>query len=126
MKLLRWFSNRFRDLFFGPGNVHADLGRVISFLATFAMLSSTVWNIMLGLPIELDKAGVGYAAVLGACAAFIYAKDRAKAENTVAKAIADCPPEAPVPKPVVAMSVAGAPKPKPKSRRSPRYAKKDI
>lgn len=117
MKLLRWFSNRFRDLFFGPDNQHADLGRVISFLATFAMLASTVWNIMLGLPIELDRAGVGFAAVLGSCAAFIYAKDRARAENKVAKAMVVHPaepPVAPAPEPVA------KPKPKPKPSRARR------
>ncbi len=135
MKLLRWFSDRFRDLFFGPGNLAADLGRIISFLATFAMLASTVWNMMLGLPIELDKAGVGYAAVLGACAAFIYAKDRAKAEHVVAKALADCPPET-LPAPTKAKPVATKPKPvtkpksvtkpKPVAKRQHRYAHKEI
>ena len=126
MRLLRWFSDRFRDLFFGPGNAAADLGRIISFLATFAMLASTVWNMMLGLPIELDKAGVGFAAVLGACAAFIYAKDRAKTENTVARAVAlaDCAPETAA-KPVAAPKPA-AKKPSPKRRSSPRYSQKDI
>jgi hypothetical protein len=84
-----------KDLFYGPGNLAADLGRIVGALAVAMMLGGQVWNIMLGLPIELGPTGLGggLAAVLGGAAALIYAKDRAKTENTVAKAM-DCPPPA--------------------------------
>jgi hypothetical protein len=76
-----------RDLFMGPGNEHWDLGRIVAGFTNLAMVLSIVWNITLGLPLDIDKIGIGVAAVLTACAALIYAKDRAKAENTIAKAV---------------------------------------
>lgn len=90
MKLFRWLSKIFRDLFYGPGNEAADLGRIIGALGVLMMLGGQVWNILLGLPVELGPTGLGggLAAVIGAAAALVYAKDRAKAENTVAKAVA--------------------------------------
>jgi len=77
-----------RDLFYGPGNESADLGRIGGALAVLSMFAAAGWNVSLGLPIELGPTGFGggLAAVLGGAAAWIYAKDRAKAENTVAKA----------------------------------------
>lgn len=79
-----------KDLFYGPGNVSADLGRILGAVGVLMMLGGQVWNIALGLPLELGPAGLGggLAAVIGAVAALVYAKDRAKAENTVAKAVA--------------------------------------
>jgi hypothetical protein len=76
-----------RDLFMGPNNEHWDLGRIIAGFTNLAMVLSIAWNISLGLPLDVDKIGIGVAAVLGACAALIYAKDRARAENLVATAI---------------------------------------
>lgn len=77
------------DLFKGPDNQHWDLGRIIGFLAPTALVLGAVWNVILGLPIDLGPTGFagGIAAVVTACAALIYAKDRARAENTVAAAI---------------------------------------
>jgi len=77
------------DLFKGPDNQHWDLGRIIGFLAPTALVAGAIWNVMLGLPIDLGPTGFagGIAAVVTACAALIYAKDRARAENTVAGAI---------------------------------------
>lgn len=69
-----------KDLFYGHGNAAADLGRIIGFLLIVAMIGAELWNIHLGLPIEIDKLGVGFAAVTTAIAALIYAKDRAKTE----------------------------------------------
>jgi hypothetical protein len=93
MKFLRWLGKVFRDLFYGPGNDAADLGRIIGTLGVLMMLGGQAWNMALGLPLELGPTGLGggLAAVIGASAALIYAKDRAKAENTVAKAVSDCP-----------------------------------
>lgn len=86
-----------KDLFYGPGNEAADLGRIGGALAVLAMFGAAGWNVALGLPIELGPTGFGggLAAVLGGAAAWIYAKDRAKAENIVAKAVSDCPPKKP-------------------------------
>lgn len=80
MKLLK-------DLFAGPDNAYWDLGRILGFIASLAMIGGAVWNVLLGLPLELGPAGFGggFAAVLTASAALIYAKDRAKAENIAAK-----------------------------------------
>lgn len=82
-----------KDLFYGPGNEAADIGRIGGGLAVLAMFTAAGWNVWLGLPIELGPTGFGggLAAVLGGAAAWIYAKDHAKAENTVAKAMQDCP-----------------------------------
>lgn len=84
-----------RDLFMGVGNQNWDIGRIGGALAVLSMMAAEVWNITLGLPIDLDKFGVGMAAVLGGAAAWIYAKDRAKAENVVAQAVSDATPTAP-------------------------------
>lgn len=91
MKLFRWFSDRFRDLFFGQGNVAADLGRVIAGLSVLAVIGGEIWNVHLGLPIEIDKLGIALAAVITADAALIYAKDRAKTESKAVDAIPAVP-----------------------------------
>lgn len=84
-----------RDLLAGPENKFWDLGRILAMISSLAMIAGAVWNVLLGLPLELGPTGFGggLAAVLGGCAALIYAKDRARAETTVAKAIEACPPE---------------------------------
>lgn len=90
-----------RDLFMGVGNANWDIGRIGGGLAVLAMFAAAGWNVSLGLPIELGPTGFGggLAAVLGGAAAWIYAKDRAKAENTVAQAVSDATPSAPAKKP---------------------------
>lgn len=87
MKLLR-------DLFMNVGNANWDLGRIIGAVGVLMMLGGQVWNILLGLPVELGPTGLGggLAAVLGGAAALVYAKDRARAETAVAQAVSDCPP----------------------------------
>lgn len=77
------------DLLKGPGNEAWDLGRIAVALGILVVISAAIWNMLLGLPIELGPTGLpgGMAAFYGGCAALIYAKDRAKAENTVAVAI---------------------------------------
>lgn len=76
----------FKDLLKGPGNEAWDLGRILALLSALSMLGGELWNVSLGLPLELGPTGFGggLAAVLGGAAALIYAKDRAKAENVVA------------------------------------------
>jgi hypothetical protein len=87
---MKTFRKRLQDLFFGPDNSFLDLGRVLAFLGVLSMLLGQLWNVLLGLPLELGPTGLGggLGAVLGGAAALIYAKDRAKAENTTAKAVA--------------------------------------
>jgi hypothetical protein len=77
------------DLFKGPGNEHWDLGRISAGFAIFITFCGAVWNVLLGLPLELGPTGFpgGLALVLGGAAALIYAKDKAKADNTVARAM---------------------------------------
>lgn len=77
------------DLLKGPDNLHWDLGRILALVSSLAMVAGQVWNMLLGLPLELGPTGFGggLAAVLGGAAALIYAKDRARAENTMATAV---------------------------------------
>jgi hypothetical protein len=83
------FVRFWKDLFYGPGNENADIGRILAFFSVLVTFTGAVWNVLLGLPLELGPTGFpgGLALVLGGAAALIYAKDRAKAENTVAKAV---------------------------------------
>lgn len=71
--------NFFKDLFYGLGNRHADLGRILAGLAMASMLGGQIWNIHLGQPIDLGPNGLGggLTGVLGAVAALIFFKDRA-------------------------------------------------
>lgn len=77
------------DLLKGPDNKAWDLGRILALVSSLSMIAGQVWNMLLGLPLELGPTGFGggLAAVLGGAAALIYAKDRARAENQVAKAV---------------------------------------
>lgn len=85
-----------KGLFYGPGNLDPDIGRIGGALAILAMFLAAGWNVSLGLPIELGPTGFGggLAAVCTAVGAWIYVKDRAKAENIVAKAVSDATPSA--------------------------------
>lgn len=76
-----------KDLFYGPGNQHLDLARVVGGLAPSTLVAAAAWNVYLGLPIDLGPAGFGggFAAVLTAAAALIYAKDKARVELEEAK-----------------------------------------
>lgn len=65
-----------RDLLMGPGNCYWDQARFGAFAAMMAILACVVWNVVLGLPIDLDKAGIGIGAILTGSAAWVYAKDR--------------------------------------------------
>lgn len=86
-----------KDLLKGPGNLAWDLGRVAVGSGVVLMVVSVVWNISLGLPIELGPTGFlgGMGAFFGGCAALIYAKDRAGSENKVANAVVEATPSAP-------------------------------
>jgi hypothetical protein len=77
----------FRDILMGIGNQNWDFGRLMGILSIFIMFAGAGWNVSLGLPLELGPTGFGggLAAVVTASAALIYAKDRARAENTVAQ-----------------------------------------
>ena len=91
-----------KDLFKGPGNIAWDLGRFVAFGAGIAMLSGQVWNIWLGLPIELGPTGLGggLGAVMAGQAALIFAKDKAGAEARLTQAVAHNVEQEP-PKPAV-------------------------
>lgn len=86
-----------QDLLKGPGNVAWDLGRLAVATGIVLMAASVVWNISLGLPIELGPTGFlgGMGAFFTGCAALIYAKDRAGSENKVANAVLQATPSAP-------------------------------
>lgn len=70
-------ASRLRDLFFGPGNVYLDLGRVLSTIMAVALIGAQLWNMWLGKEVDLGPGGLGggLAAVLTAAAALIAAKD---------------------------------------------------
>lgn len=84
MSLLRWLANRLKDLFYGPGNVHLDLGRVVSFIVSLAPVGAAIWNARLGKEINLQDFGLGIAAVVTACAVLIAAKDAEKRKAAAA------------------------------------------
>lgn len=86
-----------KDLLKGPGNIAWDLGRLGVAVGIVNMTAAVYWNISLGLPIELGPTGLlgGMGAFFTGCAALIYAKDRASAENKVAVAVAEATPAAP-------------------------------
>ena len=94
-----------KDLLKGPTNAYWDLGRILALVAALMMLGGQVWNIRLGLPLELGPTGLGggLAAVLGGMAALIFAKDKAGAEARLTGALAQTveeerPPATPQPK----------------------------
>lgn len=74
-----WLSARLKDLFYTPGNLHLDHGRVAAFLCGAMMLAATVSNMLLRQPIDLGPAGLGggLAALLGAAVIYMF-KDRQK------------------------------------------------
>jgi hypothetical protein len=78
------------DLLMGPNNTYWDLGRVMAALAIAAIVAPSVWNlylaVQLGIPVEIDKLGIGLAAVVTSAAALIALKDRAR------PAVAEAPP----------------------------------
>lgn len=77
LSILRWLAARFKDLFYGPGNVYLDLGRILATATAAALLGAQAWNIYLGKEIDLGPGGLGggLAAVITAIAALIAAKD---------------------------------------------------
>lgn len=76
-----------RDLFAGPGNASWDLGRIIGTLAFLSVLAALAYTMAMGLPVDLGVTGFpgGLAAVITAIAAFIAAKDYARAANITAQ-----------------------------------------
>lgn len=81
--ILRWFAVRLKDLFYGPGNVYLDLGRILATATAVALIGAQVWNIWLGKEIDLGPGGLGggLAAVITAIAALIAAKDIAHSKS---------------------------------------------
>lgn len=79
------------DLFKGPGNIAWDLGRFVAFGAGVCMVAGQVWNIILGLPVELGPTGLGggLGAVMAGQAALIFAKDKAGADARLTQAVAE-------------------------------------
>jgi hypothetical protein len=73
-----------RDLLFGPGNEHLELGRVLAALGGAMMAGAAGWNVSLGLPIDLGPTGLGggLGAVFAGAAGLIWAKNRAQTEST--------------------------------------------
>ena len=77
---MKWIKARLRDLFYGVGNKHLDLGRVLAFIVTIALVLGQLWNVLLGKELDLGPGGLGggLAAVITAAAALIAAKDIAR------------------------------------------------
>lgn len=74
-----------RDLFYGPGNVGADLARIIGAFAVVIMAVAVGHNMRLGQPIDLLALGTGLGAVLTSIALFVTGKDYARAANITAQ-----------------------------------------
>lgn len=85
----------FKDLFYGLGNVNADLARVLAAWAvgsySFAFLWALIRN---GATLDFSALGIGYAAILAGAGALILAKDSAR---TAAVSAAATPPESNAP-----------------------------
>jgi hypothetical protein len=77
MKVLRWLSERLKDLFYDATNTYLDPGRVASWLALLSILGAAAWNIHLHKEIDLSATGfpAGLAALLTAVIIYIH-KDR--------------------------------------------------
>ncbi len=73
MKKLKWLA----DLFKGPGNTYWDLGRIVTAFSVITLIGATVWNMRLGVPIDIGPGGLGggLAAVITAAGVLIAAKD---------------------------------------------------
>lgn len=85
MKCLRWIAARLKDLFYGPNNAYLDLGRVVGFIAALCLIIAALWNMLvLGKEIDLGPGGLGggLAAVVGAIAGLIAAKDYVRGKVT--------------------------------------------
>jgi hypothetical protein len=78
-RIVKWL----RDLFYGPGNIYLDLGRILSTLVALALIGGQLWNMYLGKEIDLGPGGLGggLAAILTAAAALIAAKDIARRKS---------------------------------------------
>jgi len=72
---LSWVAARLKDIFYGVGNSHLDIGRLIAFGSASAIVFAAVWNAVLRQPIDLQAFGLGLSAVLTAAVVYIY-KDR--------------------------------------------------
>lgn len=83
LSILRWLAARFKDLFYGPGNVYLDLGRILATATAAALIGAQFWNIYLGKEIDLGPGGLGggLAALITAIAALIAAKDIAHGKS---------------------------------------------
>lgn len=74
MKALRWIAERLKDLLYGPGNDHLDIGRVTALVALVSLIGATVANIRMHQAIDLGPGGLGggLGAVLTAAVVYIY------------------------------------------------------
>jgi hypothetical protein len=75
-----WIAERFKDLWYGPGNDHLDSGRVLAWIAVTSLIAGQVQDIYLRQPIDLGPGGLGggLAAVVGALGVYLF-KDRQQA-----------------------------------------------
>lgn len=87
MKLLRAIDRLIRDLWFGPGNEHADLARILATFAVLAEVGGECWNIHLKQPVDLAALGGGIAAILTASAGYLAAKAWQATQHQVALSI---------------------------------------
>jgi hypothetical protein len=80
MKLLRWLSERLKDLLYDPTNTYLDAGRLAAWLVIAALLGAVGWNIHLHKEIDLSATGfpAGLTALFGAVILYIH-KDRQRA-----------------------------------------------
>jgi hypothetical protein len=69
-----WIAERAKDLLYGPGNNHLDIGRVTALGAALLLSFAALWNMYLKQPIDLGPGGLGggLAAILTAAVVYIY------------------------------------------------------
>lgn len=75
-RVIRWFGERLKDLFYATGNQHAELGRVVTGILTSLVVFSVWWNsVKLGQAIPIGELLTGLAAFVTAAGLGIAAKD---------------------------------------------------
>jgi hypothetical protein len=87
-KIGRWIAERSRDLWYGPGNLHAELGRVLATLAILTEVGGALWNMLkMHQAIDLSALGLGLAGILTASAGYLVAKAWSTTQAQVARTL---------------------------------------
>lgn len=83
-----WIGDRLKDMFYGEGNTHAELGRVVVGLSGALMGLAVFWNMLaMHQVIDLAALGGGLAAIITAGAGLIAAKQWASTQQQLGESL---------------------------------------